>query len=161
MTSTLQKIIEDLGFKKVDNTYAATFLSNFTGNVVEIIVDDLTDDPDDSVVLRFHAYNEVGDLLSSQTLAQMIVACDKELKLIDGKWDEEYLVRFTVDVEIPIKFKELDEKSRKLLLCDYADNPEKLAKMLAVDKLEEKIASTTMQAVEYEFKETKKVISNS
>lgn len=157
MRKCISKIIEEMGFKNIDGIYTGTFLFNPTGNILKITADDLEDDYHDDAIVRFGVYNTDGELQDIHTLDQMIVIRDSQLTPIELKWEEEYLVRFAIDVEVPISYKHISIREKKMLLCEYNDDPEKLARNLAKDALEEQMASTTMKILTSQYKSIEKI----
>lgn len=151
MLQCLANIIEGMGFIKVDGFYTAKFLSKPTGNLITIIVDDLCDDPDDSAMVRFNAFDVMGDLLSCQTLDQIIVACDTELELVKYNWDEKYYVYFDVKFEVPVDFGKLTERDKEQLVSEYMDDPSTLAKNIAKDILDIKIKASGLEITDCSF----------
>ena len=150
MLDCLAKIIEEMGFKKVNDTYTGTFLFGPTGNILVIDVDDLTDDPDDSAMVRFAVYDMDGNHLDTHTLDQMIVIRHTQLKPAEIKWDAEYEVVLSAEIRIPVSLKELSPRDKKLLAYDIVEDEEKFIRTLATDKLTGYLQSSDIEIPVYE-----------
>ena len=135
MHSCLAEIIEGMGFKKVCGCYVGKFLFNPTGNILNIIVDDLSDDPDDCVMVRFNIYDLDNNILDTHTLDKMIVVRHTQLTPVEIDWGTEYEVTLSAEIKIPVSLAELSDADRKRLLYDIVADEEKFIRTLATDKL--------------------------
>ena len=118
----ITRIIEPLGFVREDeDRWVATFRGNYTGTLYTVVTDNVSDDSGVPMVV-FRFCDDLGNLVNTMTLDQLLVGIDDCLQLVEPKSHKTYEAVYNVTIQVPVNMDEVsDEVFKKLLVDDCSD----------------------------------------
>lgn len=109
ITPKLRNILTDIGFELKCNEYVGSFLYSPTGNMITIIAKETEDDRNVSQLI-FDAFDLCGNLLSSQTLDQILVEADRNLIPIKVP-SKKFVTTYNLLIQVPTDLTKMDKKT--------------------------------------------------
>ena len=110
MKANVIKVIEDMGFKKFVDEYAADFYEPNSGSFLTFVVKEESDE-DGIPRIMFYAYNTRLEFLGKYSLDQMMDEVETGLIFVPRKTDKQYLTTISVKFDIPVDMTEVDAKT--------------------------------------------------
>ena len=147
------RIIEPLGFVREDeDRWVATFKGDYTGTVYTVVTDNVSDDSGVPMVV-FRFCDELGNLVNTMTLDQLLVGIDDCLKLIEPKSNKSYEVIYNVTIQVPVYMDEVSDEAYRDMIIDGCDNETEVAEACARRILDDKFEHFPLNVLGYDCRE--------
>lgn len=119
------QIIEKMGFVYEDeNRWVADFLCDSTGDVVTVVARE-DEDEDGISRLLFDCVADSGETISTSTLDQMMLYCERDLKPAPIKSDKKYIVTMNATIKMPVDMNAVFPETYRMYIEDgYTEETE-------------------------------------
>lgn len=152
----IKNIIEPLGFINEGDgkqeRWVAIFSSVSTRDLITVVLKESCDEWGNSMIL-FNVCDESGELISTETLDQLLMRIERDLMPIPEKSNKKYASTFNVTVQVPMDMNEMSQEEY-LEFMKITTEEIDIGCHFGIQKLREVFEESSIHVLSYEWEST-------